>query len=505
MTSALGAACSPQTGCATGMLCMPMPGGYCTAPCGVTGSACDGACVEHPRAGELCMAKCTTDADCRTDEGYACDPLRKACMMPNSGTILPKACPGLAGYGRNPAFAPSVALSTSQAAGRYQFEPSAVVTDDGGLVALYITGARITDGNTLGLARVDAIGRASPDLPFATGKPSNFDPWLARGANGTLYATWLGFEGRGERQEIGLARSTDRGVTWSPPLAVHEPADCPPGERDCLDKPMVITGPDPRLRTKELVYVAYAAHGLRVRASRDGGRTFGPAATALAGVYGNWVTGEDGTLHIVTLNGGLHGAYGSADHAIEYTASTDGAATFAKPARVSRYDEMLPFLFSNPSIALDDRRGWLYIAYTRGGRDAKWDLVIAASKDRGKTWKRTRIGDDPPCSIHMVPNLALDPTTGSLHVAWYDHRGERPRFAHAICTPGAAKCAQQGRIDDQPFAALSTVRHAAKWIGEYQTLAIDDKRRTLHAVWTQTVDEAGQIVARVFHAKAKLR
>jgi len=484
---------------------MPMPGGYCTAPCGVTGSACAGVCVENPRAGELCLAKCTTDAECRANEGYVCDPVAKACMMPNSGTIVPKACPAMAGFGRNPAFAPSVALSTASSLGIYQFEPSAVVTDDGGLVALYVTRSRISDGNTLGLARIDNAGRVSPDLQFATGKPSNFDPWLARDARGKLYAVWLGFEGRGQNQEIGLATSSDRGLTWSKPIAVHDPADCSPGEADCLDKPMVLVGADPQQRTREIVYVGYAANGLRVRASRDGGATFGSPVTALEGIYGNWVAGKDGTLHVVTLNGGPPGGFGSADHEVEYTASSNGGATFAKPIRVSGRDETLPFFFSNPSIAFDDRRGWLYVAYARGGRDAKWDLVIAASKDRGKKWKRTRIGDDPACSIHMVPNLALDPTTGSLHVAWYDHRGERPRFAHAVCTPGATKCAHQGRIDDQPFAALSTVRHAAKWIGEYQKLVVDDKRRSLHAVWTQTVDEGGKVISRVFHAKAKLR
>src|SRR5688500_16194532 len=113
VTPALGAACSQETGCADGLTCMPMPGGYCTSPCGVIGSACAGSCVENPRAGELCLAKCTSDADCRAAEGYACDPLWIACMMPNSGTIVPRACPALGGYGRNPAFAPSVALSTS--------------------------------------------------------------------------------------------------------------------------------------------------------------------------------------------------------------------------------------------------------------------------------------------------------------------------------------------------------------------------------------------------------
>src|SRR5262245_57512956 len=49
-----GAACSPSEPCAAGMLCSPMPGGYCTSFCGLVGTACDGACAETARAGEIC-------------------------------------------------------------------------------------------------------------------------------------------------------------------------------------------------------------------------------------------------------------------------------------------------------------------------------------------------------------------------------------------------------------------------------------------------------------------
>ena len=55
------------------------------------------------------------------------------------------------------------------------------------------------------------------------------------------------------------------------------------------------------------------------------------------------------------------------------------------------------------------------------------------------------------------------------------------------------------------FAALSTERHGSKWIGEYETLVVDDKRRVLHALWTQPVLENGRPIARIFHAAAKLR
>jgi hypothetical protein len=163
---------------------------------------------------------------------------------------------------------------------------------------------------------------------------------------------------------------------------------------------------------------------------------------------------------------------------------------------------MIPFFFSNPSVAVDDRRRIIYVAYARGGRDAKWDIVVAASRDAGLTWRRTKIGDD--CAIHMVPNIAVDAQSGTVHLAWYDSDGGG-RFAHATCPAGAASCTAWGAINSVPFAALSTVRHGSKWIGEYESLVIDDKRRVLHAVWTQPVAEGGKIISRIFHAAAKLR
>src|SRR5207237_194411 len=172
---------------------------------------------------------------------------------------------------------------------------------------------------------------------------------------------------------------------------------------------------------------------------------------------------------------------------VEYAVSSDGGATFAKAITVSGRDEVIPFFFSNPSIAVDDRRKWIYFAYARGGRDAKWDIVLAAYN--GKTWTHQTIGDG--CAIHMVPNLALDPTTGTLHVAYYD--SAPARFAHTTCTPGLVKCTALGAINSQPFAALSTVRHGSKWIGEYESLLVDDKRRVLHALWSQPVTEGDKV------------
>lgn len=498
---ARGAACGDAAPCVAELACLAAPGGYCASPCGLAASPCDGACVATAD-GEVCMRRCERDDDCRTREGYTCDPQWRACTQPNVAAIVPAACPQAPGAARDPAFGPTTQHSTARLPGRSQLAPSGAVTTAGGVLALYLSRGAPQEAAHLGVLRTGTTPTVDAVLEVAA-SPDHAAPSLARDAAGTLYAVWRSLGGEAPR--LVLATSRDGGATWSTPAPVHEPTDCAPSAAGCLDEPRVVVGPDPARKGKAIVYVMYAAGaGLRVRASRDGGASFAPPVTALAGSYGNATVGADGHLHLATVNGGPRtGAFGSATNVVEYTVSTDGGRTFARPLVVSRRDETLPFHFANPGVAVDTRRKWRYVAYTRGGRDAVWDLVIAATKDGGKTWRRTRLGDDPACAIHMVPNLALDPTTGALHLAWYDSRGGG-RFAHAVCTPGATRCKQTGAINDVPFATLATVRHAAAWIGGSETLLVDDKRRRLHAVWAQPIDEAGRAISRVFSATATL-
>jgi hypothetical protein len=275
----------------------------------------------------------------------------------------------------------------------------------------------------------------------------------------------------------------------------HDPADC---EAAACGEPIVID----RGMT---VHVLYASeHGVRVRTSRDGGTTLASGPIALVASSVSALATPDGRLHVVGLYGGPLAGFGSAQYAVEYTASADGGRTFAAPIAISARDEMLPFLFARPALAVDTKRRWIYVAYVRGGRDARWDIVIAASKDGGKTWKRTTVAQDG-CAIHMVPALAVDEATGRLHAAYYDSEAAPGRFAHASCGPGVAKCTVHGAINSVPFATLSLTRKPGETIGDVATLLVDDKRRLLHAVWAQRVDEAGTHATRIFHAQGKLK
>ena len=471
----VGAACNDHPRCGPGLTCdATMPGGACVASCSGAGTPCaNGVCVEYPKA-DLCRASCTTNADCRADEGYACDPVWKGCVLANAPTIAPLACAPLPGFGRDPTFAPSTALGIGAG------EPAAAITDEGGLVAVF----EREDHPGLAVARLDHTGRLDGALDTSLAGSA---PALVRDGAVIHLVT-------ANRSQIALLSSRDRGRTWSAPRSLAEQGCMSVG---ACTSPALAVGSDPR--RERVLYVAYSAGGgIRMIASRTGGATFTPAITALPGERASLAVSGDGVLHVAALRGSVRGSYGAGDHDILYATSSDGGRSFTRPQLVSRSGERLPFYFGTPRIEVDSARKWIYIAYTRGGRDGKWDLAIVATKDKGKTWARSRIGDDPPCATHFAPQLALDPTTGSVHVAWYDSRGNR--FAHGVCVEGLRACRQLGRINDAPFAGLSLARHGATAASETTALIVDAARRTLHAVWSQPVAADG----RIFHAKAKL-
>lgn len=457
--------------CADGLTCSAaQPGGYCTSSCtpGTVGAECpEGECVATARSGAQCLRRCTADADCRVVEGYVCDRDWHACLIPNTAVIAPRQC-AAPRIGHDRSFGAATRAGTSTAAER---DPSAVVTDTGEVVT------------------------------WASGE-THAQPRLARDKKGILYAVWLAVEGTQRR--VQLARSRDGGKTWGKADTV-DAAQCDEREPACLDRPAIAIGAASPATGNDLVYVLYAAGGgIRVATSHDEGATFRRPVTAVPGLRAAATVGADGKLHVVALDPGTAvPGFGSADHRIVYTVSADAGKTFAKAQRLSGRDELLPFHGAIPAIAVDTKRKVVYAAYLRGGRDAVWDLVIASSKLDGKNvWKRTRLGEDG-CATQLAPALALDPTTGVLHVAWYDNRGGG-RFAHATCPAGAATCTQQGAISDAPFAAFVLDRDPPRSLGDTSALVIDVKRRALHAVWAQPIIDDGRITTRIERATATL-
>jgi hypothetical protein len=441
--------------CDPAAACLPWAGGYCATGCDDRACPTSGTtCVVTAKLGEACAKGCASDRDCRYDEGYVCDAQWHACLLPNTASIVPKVCVPAKPTGNDPAFGEPEDLGRGS--------DIVAALSDHGLVADWQN------------------GRTDPDLYLGMG-----DRALARDPiTGSYLAVYVR---GGEHTDVEAVRN---GVGIGDKL---EDGDCQDDDT-CPERPLIASN-------SKGVFVAFSGEtiGTRVRVGHT--RDFTPAVTALAGTRGDLATSADGRVHVIGMRGGLGGAYGAAQHVIEYTVSKDGGRTFSKAVTVSARDELIPTYFAGPALAVDDKRDLLYVAYIRGGTDAVWDLVIATSKDKGVTWTRTVVSDG--CALRMEPAIAVDPASGILHVALYDTTASPARFAHLACAAGS--CSDRGSISRTPFASFDTGRKDTRSVGDRQALVVDDKKRELHAVWTQPVAGAdGKVSMHVFHAVGKL-
>jgi hypothetical protein len=343
------------------------------------------------------------------------------------------------------------------------------------------------------------------------------DPWMSSDRKGNLYLVWLGFNAAAPDRDaiIGFSSSTD-GVTWSPSKPIHDaPHDCTNNAPGCLDKPMIAVGPQKEDPSQDALYVAYfseIAEGLKVVRSLDGGATFSESVKAGDGAYGDIEVDPQGGVHIVYLTSKEgpdsdkepNSRFGSAYNFIAYTRSDDGGKSFSELVPVSEPGQSVPFFFSNPQVVADAKNQRLYVVYPAGSPDGRWDIFLATSKDKGKTWSRIRVNDDAPCANHMTPTAVLDPKTGEVHVVWTENRSGFGAVAYARCAAGGGSCSANEAVSDAPSASYSLGRWSAAWQGEYYPLLFDEKRRILHVFYTLTTQEGDASIARIFYASAKL-
>jgi hypothetical protein len=505
-----------RSDCPPNTLCAPAPGGLCTAFCYDTACPDGSVCVDSPRMGQACMQRCSSDSDCRRSEGYVCDPGWSACVLPGLSAPKPPQCEGQAELPRK-TFVKVTQLSTPGGPGMYHFEPAAALARNGDLTTVYITNSAMdfkqpVIENVLGVSTIDRKGKVDGDRAIKTDRQNHYDPWMASDRKGTMYAVWMGFDGgRAPERNMQIAMATSKdGVVWSQPVPAWDAdSDCPDSAPGCVDKPMIAIGPDKNKLRQDAIHVFYFSEpggGLKMTRSTDGGKTFGKSVLVGESAYGDAEVSSDGDIHVVIASADPRTAgLGDPKGKILYTRSSDAGASFSQPVQVSDPGQPIPFFFSNPQVVKDTKRKRLYVVYPTGTPDGTWDIVLATSSNEGKDWTRTKVNDDESCANHMIPAMALDPKTGALHLMWTENRGGAGRIAYARCDSGGALCSANESVSDAPFASYGFVRHAPTWLGEYNSLLIDDQRRTIHAVWTQTVDEDGSKRSRIFHASGKLR
>lgn len=278
---------------------------------------------------------------------------------------------------------------------RFATDPTIVTLDDGsfGLGYLVLENAPTAYVPTIGDVRVvflrsgDGVTWSAPVTIAAVASGFNpiIDrPWLSVDRiRGVVYATWTRNEPGGP--DVELQTSTDRGATWSAPVAIT-----PKGEE--LGQIAVLSNgvlAEVGLDANRNVYVA--------RTSSSGGafwsapQTIGDAGTGTISPGTKTVSPKMAILE--SHRDDLYCVLPTAT-SISFTRSRDGGKTWSRPLRLAgaNGDALLP------SLAIDEATGTIFVSWMDGRDDATSStlrLYGTRSIDGGESFETPRAFSSP--------------------------------------------------------------------------------------------------------------
>lgn len=265
------------------------------------------------------------------------------------------------------------------------------------------------------------------------------DPGVAFDRAGNAYFSYID-----SNYGISVRKSTDGGVSWAPAVQVASSPITNGGE----DKPAIGVGPDHTNTAIDRVYVGWDDEGagdvLQVSSSGDGGATWTAPVSVdgqTAEIYAQPAVGADGTFYIAWDN--FANASGSK---IMFSSSLNDGTTFSTPvvAATSTINLFNPTRYTipaqptrgiaaDPAIAVEQsgpNAGRIYLSYTSAptSHDAT-NIYLIASDNGGGAWTAlapspVKVNDDSTSNSHFFPALAIDPSNGTVNLAWYDARND---------------------------------------------------------------------------------
>jgi Neuraminidase (sialidase) len=225
---------------------------------------------------------------------------------------------------------------------------------------------------------------------------------------------------------MAVAHSTDGGATWT--ATYFNPQT---GDGQFNDKPMITV--DTSSAHHDRIYVAWDnatgssssdknGNNIVLSYSDDGGATFSAPVSVSGPFTGR--TGGIGADPYVTANGTLHVAWqDSADLVIADSVSTDGGQTFSAPRVISLVSgfQVNPAAQASRGALVYPACGSygtaLYCSYMSGSGVNDSSVYVAKSTDGGSTWTSKAV---PAGGDQFNQWLAVDPSNGSVDVAYYD-------------------------------------------------------------------------------------
>ena len=328
------------------------------------------------------------------------------------------------------------------------------------------------------------------DWPRLPGNRNSGDPGVVFGDDGTAYLVSLSDDNViAHRRMIEVFRSTDTGLTWSGPFtAFHYVTD--PDHQKCLSS------------DKELIGINRATNELLI---------------AYSGT--SWRCG-DGVSDVITENIGTVPPDGSID--IMLTRSHDGGRTWTAPQSIYKGYAIAAM----PVVGPD---GTIYVAFAGTaplgtapscpsvlGTVANFlvsemQLVVASSRDGGKTWTYERrglcensvassvradnLGRANPSGGVLDPSITVDMTTGRVYVAWPSFAPQPPSLTFGIefTTSGDSGKTWSPTVHLSPPGGDAVLAAAAAdgGVANVVWIATTDEWRTYNAYPVESADGGG--------------
>ncbi len=268
--------------------------------------------------------------------------------------------------------------------------------------------------------------------------------WAACSLNSKrVYATWTQFDKYDSRQagdssNVMFSCTNRRANKWSPAKRINQIAG------DCVDDDDTVEGAVPACGKNNEVFVAWAmGETIWFDRSMDGGKSWLDKDIKAGEIIGGWVQDIPG---------------------------------------VSRCNGM-PVTCCDVSDS--DYSGTIYINYTdqRNGT-ADTDVWLISSSDQGTTWSEAvRVNTDGPNRHQFFTWMDVDPITGVIYIVFYDRRNYNDNQTDVVLavSKDGGKTFTNEVISDSPFTPKSSV-----FLGDYNN--IDAVGGAVRPIWTRQDD-----------------
>lgn len=294
--------------------------------------------------------------------------------------------------------------------------------------------------------------------------------------------------------------SKDNGVSWETPSIIVAPIDIAKGlwpDKEWLS----VDDSNSSFRGRVYLAWEVRAPGVwqgntvsnRVERSvlshSDNGFNFSTPLT-IAGSdtgYPTPAVGPKGQLYIVYVQWESNG-----EASLQVRASYDGGVTFGAPSWLAYYSG-IPWKLSNtkirilsiPYVAVDPMQGTIYVVWAQYDPSTNRSaIVITTSNDGGRTWSSShRVSDNVSGNDEFFPAVAVG-HDGVVHVAWLDRRNDPKNTAFDVYY---SRSLDHGRTFEHNIRVSeqssnpNSLQHPT-FIGDYIGISVDAANR-VHLAW----------------------